>query len=69
MYDHIEDVLVNDNKIQKTSKLLWLNIEGEIVDEMNAYGMKTTIEIFRPDMALTCDEVRCNLTMENDGCR
>lgn len=30
--------------------------------------MKATIQIIRPGMALACDEVGCNLTMENIGC-
>ena len=69
MYNHIEDVLVNDSKIaRKYPTPQWVDKEGNIVeDESQAYGMKATIDIFRPDMALACDEVGCNLSMENDS--
>ena len=45
-----------------------MNRKGEVVDkETDAYGMKVTIQIHRPDMAIAFDEVGCNLCMEGDN--
>ena len=69
MYDHIEDVLVNDYKVaRKFDVPVWMNSEGKIVeDQRHAFGCKVTIDIHRPDMCIVFDEVGCNITQEKDG--
>ena len=68
MHSHIEYVLVRDNKITRrhpTPQLM--NKDNKVVDnQMTAYGIKATTEIFRPDTALACNKVACTLSMDND---
>ena len=69
MYSHIEDVLVYDSKIAtKFDEPVWMDKNGIIVsNEMDGFGMKCTIDINRPDMAIVLDEVGCNLSQEGDS--
>ena len=71
MYDHIEDVLVNESKVAtKFDNPVWMNKEGKIVnDESETYGAKVTIDLHRPDMCVVLDEVGCNLSQEKDGAK
>ena len=71
MYDHVEYVMVNESKVaNKLDEPVWMNEEGDIVEEESeAYGLKVTIDLHRPDMCIVMDEVGCNLTQEKDGAK
>ena len=71
MYQHIEEILLDDCKVAvKYDAHVWVNEKGEIInDEKNSYGCKATIEIQRPDMCVVLDEVGCNLSQENDNAK
>ena len=68
MYNSIEDLLVNDANIAiKLPKPLWMNEKGEVVSEMESFGMKNSIKITHPDLGITLDEVGGNTNMMDDG--
>ena len=69
MYDHVEEVMVNDCKVGvKLDEPVWMTENGDIVDdEKDAFGIKVTMDLQRPDMCIVLDEVGCNITQENDG--
>ena len=68
MYDHIEDVLVNDSKIAEyLPEPVWMDAEGNEVSEENGIGFKVKIKYNRPDLAICCDEVGCNISQDGDG--
>ena len=71
MYDQIEQVLVEDcNIASRYPEPVWMNQKGEIVmNENESVGLKCNINITRPDMCITLDEVGCNLTQEKDGAK
>ena len=71
MYDHIEDVLLNESKVAcKFKEPVMMNAKGEIVyDESEAVGCKVNIDIHRPDMCIELDEVGCNITQEKNGAK
>ena len=71
MYDHVEYVMVNESKVaNKLDEPVWMNEKGYIgEEESEAYGLKVTIDLHRPDMCIVMDEVGCNLTQEKDGAK
>ena len=68
MYDHIEEVLVHESKIAEYLPVpVWMDAEGNEVSEEMAIGCKVKIKFTRPDLAICCDEVGCNLSQDGDG--
>ena len=71
MYDHIEQVLVDESKVAtRFDEPVWMNKDGEVVDnESESYGLKVPIDLHRPDMCVVLDEVGCNISQEKDGAK
>jgi hypothetical protein len=68
MYDHIESILVHESKIAEyLPEPVWMDKEGNEVSEENAFGCKVKIKYTRPDLAICCDEVGCNISQDGDG--
>ena len=68
MYDNIEDILVNESKIAEyLPEPVWMDKDGKEVSEENAFGCKVRVKYTRPDMAICCDEVGCNISQDGDG--
>ena len=69
MYEHIEDVMVDESKVaERLDEPVWMNKNGEVVsDEKDSVGAKVTARITRPDMCIVLDEVGCNLSQEYDN--
>ena len=64
MYEHIEKVLIESGLATKFPDPVWMDKDAKIVDdELDAFGMKCTININRPDLIFVCDEVGCNLSL------
>ena len=68
MYEHIEKVLLESGLATQFPQPIWMDKDGNlVVDELDAFGMKCTIDITRPDIIFVCDEVGCNLSQEGDN--
>jgi hypothetical protein len=68
MYNCIESLLVDEAKVAvKLKEPVWMNKEGEEVDELESFGMKVTIKITNPEACITLDEVGLNTSMMKDG--
>ena len=52
---------------EKLTEPVWLNREGEIVNEDDAFGYKVSHIINRPDVILCMDEVRSNTCQKGDS--
>ena len=69
MYSHIEEVLVHESKIAEyLPEPVWMDEEGNEVSEDKAFGCKVKVKFTRPDLAICCDEVGCNISQDGDGC-
>ena len=68
MYDHIEEVLVHESKIAEyLPEPVWMDENGKEVSEDKAKGCKVKVKFTRPDLAICCDEVGCNISQDGDG--
>ena len=68
MYSHIEEVLVHESQIAEyLPEPVWMDADGNEVNEENAFGCKVKVKFTRPDMAICCDEVGCNISQTGDG--
>ena len=68
MYDNIDDILVNESKIAEyLPEPVWMDKEGNEVSEEKAFGCKVKVKFTRPDLAICCDEVGCNISQDGDG--
>ena len=68
MYNCIESLLVEEAQVAvKLKEPVWMNKEGEEVDELESFGMKVTIKITDPEACITLDEVGLNTSMMKDG--
>ena len=67
MYLRFGEEMEHAKVAEKLAEPVWMNREGEIVDEYDAFGCKVTHRIDRPDMILCMDEVGCNTCQKGDG--
>ena len=68
MYNCIESLLVNEAKVAvELEKPVWINKDGEEVEELESFGMKIIIKITDPEACIALDEVGCNKSMMKDG--
>ena len=68
MYDNIESILVHESKIAEyLPEPVWMDKEGNEVSEEKSFGCKVRIQFTRPDLAICCDEVGCNISQDGDG--
>ena len=71
VYDHVEEVLVNESKIAtRFEDPVWMDKEGNVVENENkSYGLKVALDLHRPDMVIVFDRVGFNLSQEKDGAK
>ena len=67
MYNHIIDELVHANLAVKLETPTWMNRNGEVCTEEEAYGCKVHHVITRPELCFCGDEVGGNISMKGDG--
>jgi hypothetical protein len=67
MYDDIEDDMVDAGVAIRLDEPVWMDKEGNRVEEKNSVGFKVRSKLTRPDMCVVMDEVGCNLSMMKDG--
>ena len=67
MYNHVIDELVHAKVAVKLDHPVWMNQNGEICSESEAFGYKVHHKILRPDLCFCGDEVGGNISMKGDG--
>ena len=67
MYNHIIDELVHAKLAVKLETPTWMNRNGEVCTEEEAYGCKVHHMITRPELCFCGDEVGGNISMQGDG--
>ena len=55
MYSHVEDEMVDAGVAEKLPEPAWLDKEGNIVAEGEAYGYKATHQLIHPEMCIVVD--------------
>ena len=66
MYTEVYDAMVECNVAIKLDDPVYKDQDGNICDELNAFGVKCTHEITQPVMCLVMDEVDSNLSQKGD---
>jgi len=67
MYETIEEELVAAGVATLLDEPVWMNANGDIVEEGDACGCKVTIDITKPEMCVVADEVGGNTSQKGDG--
>jgi hypothetical protein len=67
MYEDIEEELIEAGLGVKLDPPVWMDENGNEVEEKNSVGMKVQTRLMRPDMCIVMDEVGCNINMTKDG--
>ena len=67
MYRRFGEEMEYAKVAEKLAEAVWMNREGEKVDEDDAFGCKVSHIISRPDMILCMDEVGSNTCQKGDG--
>ena len=67
MYRHIYEEMELSGVAKRRDEPVWMDRDGNIVEEVNAHGCKVTHDFIRPDMCLVRDEVGGNINMTGDG--
>ena len=67
MYNHIIDEMVDAGLAIELKDPVWMNKDGEICLEEEAFGCKVHHKIIRPDLCFCGDEVGGNISMKGDG--
>ena len=67
MYKSIKEELIAAGAAIKLDKPVWMNGDGDVVDEQDAFGCKVAIDITKPEMCIVADEVGGNTSQKGDG--
>ena len=67
MYNNVIDKMVDVGVAGKLADPMWMDHNGNICLEQEAFGCKVHHQIVRPDMCLCGDEVGTNILMKGDG--
>ena len=67
MYDHIIEELVDCNIAEELATPLWMDTDGNEVEEKDAFGCMNTHIILHPEWCVVGDEVGGNLSMKGDS--
>ena len=67
MYEVIEQEMITAGVAVALKEPVWMNAEGEVVEEGDAYGCKVTLDITKPEMCVVADEVGGNTSQKDDG--
>ena len=67
MYESIKEELVAAGVAVKLDTPVWMNGDGDVVDEQDALGCKVSSDITKPEMCLVADEVGGNTSKKGDG--
>ena len=67
MYDLIIDEMVDAGVVKKLDVSQWMDINGNIVEESEAFGCKVTHEVTCPKNCFVVDEVGSNTSMKSGG--
>ena len=67
MYDGVINEFVDAGVAKKRSEPAWMNRDGILVDEKDAFGCKVTHDITDPDMIIVMNEVGRNTSQKGDG--
>jgi len=68
MYDAVYEKMVETGIAEKLPEAVFRNIQNEVVQsKAEAFGLKTSYNLIRPDKLLFVDEVGCNTSQKNDG--
>ena len=66
MYDQVGEEMI-DAKVARKIDQTWMDIAGNVVHEKDSFGCKVNMEITRPDICFTMDEVGGNISQKGDG--
>ena len=66
MYDQVGEEMI-DAKVARAIDHTWMDIAGNVVHEKDSFGCKVNMEITRPDICFTMDEVGGNISQKGDG--
>ncbi len=67
MYDVIYDKMVDAKIAAKIDSPVFMNQRGELVDELNRFGLKVDTKLTYPEYCLFANETGCNTSMNKDG--
>ena len=66
MYEGVGDEFIDAGVAVKRDSPAWMNRQGDIVEEEEAFRCKVTIDITHPDYVLVLDEVGGNTSQKGD---
>ena len=66
MYDHCYHEMEVAGVARKLDEPVWMDSEGNVVDEGDAIGCKVTHEFLHPEYCVVGDEVGANINMSGD---
>ena len=67
MYNHAIDAMVEAGIAVKLDVPVWMDRNGNVCSEEDAFGCKIHHKLLRPDMCVCGDEVGNNISMKSDG--
>ena len=67
MYNHAIDAMVDAGLAVKLREPVWMDRNGNVCSEEDAFGCKVHHKLLRPDMCVCGDEVGNNISMKGDG--
>ena len=67
MYDHTISEMIDCGVAVRLDEPVWMDRQGNICEEDEAFGCKVFHQLSRPDMCICGDEVGGNLSMKGDG--
>ena len=67
IYEVIEEELIRAGVAVRLNEPVWMDAEGNHVDEGDAAGCKVNIDIIKPEMCIVADEVGGNTSQKDDG--
>ena len=67
MYNHAIDAMVDAGLAIELNEPVWMDRNGNVCSEEDAFGCKVHHKLLRPDMCMCGDEVGNNISMKGDG--
>ena len=67
MYENVENSMIRCGVAERRDVPVYVNDFGEIVDELEATGYKSSTNLTHPELCFAFDEVGCNTSMAKDG--
>jgi len=67
MYECIEEELITTGVAVRLPEPIWMDADGNHVEEDDLFGCKVTCDITKPDICVVADEVGRNTSQKDDG--